>query len=96
MHYFRIRTLLPALVLVLALATAVRADCSNELGLEWTSDTAVLIGTEERARELYVPISLWPALPVIVKVTQITEVGTYLMPDGSRLRVVCDERMELS
>src|SRR5690606_29425348 len=93
MRYFRIRALLPALALVLALATAVRADCSHELGLEWTSDTAVLIGTEERLQEAYLPISLWPALPVIVKVTQITEVGTYLMPDGSRLRVVCDERM---
>src|SRR5690606_4367054 len=61
MRYFRIRALLPALALVLALATAVRADCSHELGLEWTSDTAVLIGTEERLQEAYLPISLWPA-----------------------------------
>jgi len=95
MRYSRIRALMPALVLVLALATALRADCANELALDWTSGTAVLIGSEERTQEVYFPIPVGTMAHVVVKLTLVTEVGTYLMPDGSRVRILCDERLEL-
>jgi len=95
MRYSRIRAVVPALVLVLALATAVRADCANELAFDGTSDTAVLIGSEERMQDFYFPVLVGPTASVVVKVTRVTEVGIYQMPDGSRLRILCEERLEI-
>jgi len=93
MRYSRIRAFAPALVLVLALAAAVRADCMDELRIEGESGSAVLIVTEEQTQDLYIPVLAPPMVHVVVKVTRVTEVGTYLLPDGSRLRVLCSDKL---
>jgi len=96
MHHIRTRALVPTLALVLALATGVRADCADELRADGVDDTGYLIGTEELSKEYYVPVWAGPTTPIVLKVKFTSEVGIYQMSDGSRLRVLCDEKMELA
>lgn len=96
MHHIRTRALVPTLALVLALATGVRADCADELRAGGDDDTGVLIGTEEQSQEHYVPVWAGPTTPIVLKVKLTSQVGIYQMSDGSRLRVLCDEKMELA
>jgi len=93
MRNFNVRAFVPALVLLLAIATAVRANCAKELALGGTDGTAILIGTEERRQETYFPIVAPPLVTMgFIKIVHTTEVGTYLMPDGSRIRITCQEQ----
>jgi hypothetical protein len=96
MRHIRMRALVPTLALVLALATGVRADCADELRTDGEDGTAVLIGTEELSQEYYVPVWAGPTVPIVVKAKFTSEIGIYQMSDGSRIRVLCDEKMELA
>lgn len=96
MHHIRMRALVPTLALVLALATGVRADCAEELRSDAFDGTAILIGTEELSQEFYVPVWTGSAGPIYLKAKFTSQRGIYLLPDGSRIRVLCDEQVQLS
>ncbi len=104
MRHTRITALVPALVLALALAAGAWAGCAPYIstGINDGPATGTLIGTETRT-EIYHELTEVSSSGILGKLTgalkrtvykqtsRTYQVGTYMMSDGSRVKVDCSD-----
>jgi len=104
MRHTRLTALVSALALVLALAAGAWAECAPYIstGINDKPATGTLIGTETRTEivqeSLEISVSGTGGFGggtvkriVYRQTTRTYEVGTYLMTDGSRVKVDCSD-----
>jgi len=102
MRHTTVTGLVPALVLVLALAAGAWADCAPYIstGINDRPGVGTLIGSETRTEVVEETIEITMSgsaqgaggsvkRTIRRQTTRTYEVGTYLMTDGSRVRVDC-------
>jgi len=104
MRHTRPSFFVPALALVLALAAGAWAECAPYIstGINDAPGVGTLIGTETRTDVVYESVEVTSSgilgrltgslkRTVYKQTTRTYEVGTYLMSDGSRVKVDCSD-----